>query len=56
MSTTSSKANPEEHDHVLRPRAVKPGNPDVLRAQGQEPHINLNGIARNPSDLSTPSR
>ena len=31
------------HDHILRPRAVKPGNPMVLRAQSQE------GILKPPS-------
>jgi sterol O-acyltransferase len=25
-----------DHDHILRPRAVKPGNPAVLRAQSEE--------------------
>ena len=24
------------HDHIIRPRAVKPGNPAVLRAMGEE--------------------
>jgi sterol O-acyltransferase len=24
------------HDHILRPRALKPGNPGVLRAQIEE--------------------
>jgi hypothetical protein len=25
-----------DHEHILRPRAVKPGNPGVLRAQTEE--------------------
>ena len=27
---------PANHDHILRPRAVKPGNPAVLRTRSDE--------------------
>ena len=56
MSTTGARLEPDSHDHIVRPRAVKPTNPDILRAQGLEPHIHLNGLARSPSDLSAISR
>jgi len=31
------------HDHILRPRAIKPGNPDVLRALGENGLLAVNG-------------
>ncbi len=27
------------HDHILRPRALKPGNPAVLRTMSEEGHL-----------------
>jgi len=30
------------HDHILRPRAVKPGNPAVMRAMSEEGLLAVN--------------
>lgn len=48
MSTTSAEPqlnghNNENHDHILRPRAVKPGNPAVLRTLGEDGLLAVNG-------------
>ncbi|TVY88885.1 putative sterol O-acyltransferase [Lachnellula willkommii] len=48
MSTTSAEPqlngnNDENHDHILRPRAVKPGNPAVLRTLGEDGLLAVNG-------------
>lgn len=32
-----------EHDHILRPRAVKPGNPAVLRTLSEEGFLSVDG-------------
>jgi len=43
MSTaTDAQANGNgrlDHDHILRPRAVKPSNPGVLRALSDDRHL-----------------
>lgn len=31
------------HDHILRPRAIKPGNPDVIRTLGEGGLLAVNG-------------
>ena len=33
------------HDHILRPRAAKPINPDVLRTLGEE-GVSINGHSK----------
>ncbi|TVY39908.1 putative sterol O-acyltransferase [Lachnellula occidentalis] len=48
MSTTSAEPqlnghNKADHDHILRPRPVKPGNPDVLRTLSEEGLLTING-------------
>ena len=47
MSFMASQQN--EHDHILRPRAIKPGNPMVLRAQSEDRGLKPNGAAEIPS-------
>ena len=45
MASTASdqSQNGHGHDHILRPRAVKPGNPQVLRAQSEDQGLRPNG-------------
>lgn len=39
-------------DHILRPRAVKPINAQVLRTQSEERGLKPNGISDVPSGIS----
>lgn len=47
MSTSSepflSSNGKENHDHILRPRAVKPGNPVIIRALGEDGLLSVSG-------------
>ena len=37
----------ENHDHILRPRAVKPMNPEVLRTLSEDGYLKVNGSNEN---------
>jgi sterol O-acyltransferase len=39
------------HEHILRPRALKPGNPDVLRTIGEDGGLAVNN--QSFSDLAS---
>jgi hypothetical protein len=43
MTTLAEIRMNGDHDHVLRPRAVKPMNPEVLRTMSQEDYLKPNG-------------
>ena len=46
MSSTDIHINGNgnaNHDHILRPRAVKPPNPAVLRAMSEDGYLAVNG-------------
>ncbi|MCJ1399527.1 hypothetical protein MMC11_002729 [Xylographa trunciseda] len=45
MASTASSHDQDNHDHILRPRAVKPGNPMVIRAMSEEQTLKPNGLA-----------
>jgi sterol O-acyltransferase len=34
-----------DHDYILRPRALKPGNPAVLRTQSEQGRLTVGEIA-----------
>ncbi|TVY26365.1 putative sterol O-acyltransferase [Lachnellula hyalina] len=58
MSTTSAEPqlnghHKEDHDHILRPRAVKPGNPAVLRTLGEDGLLAVNGKEASQTNGST---
>ena len=43
MATSADPYMNGTHDHILRPRAVKPMNPEVLRAQTEDGYFHTNG-------------
>lgn len=43
MVPTASDQGESGQDHILRPRAIKPGNPQVLRAQSEDQSLRPNG-------------
>lgn len=43
MASSSYPTQNGGHDHIIRPRPVKPGNPMVLRAQSEEGSLKHNG-------------
>lgn len=42
-----------DHDHILRPRAVKPTNQAVLRTLGEEGYLSVNGTDNIETGIST---
>jgi sterol O-acyltransferase len=58
--TTVNGHSPANHDHILRPRAVKPGNPALLRTQQSDEgllavgpgNLNSSGQTRYPISLN----
>ena len=48
----SANQNRDDADHILRPRAVRPDNPMVLRAQSDERSLKPNIASETPSGVS----
>ncbi|MCJ1372627.1 hypothetical protein MMC20_003852 [Loxospora ochrophaea] len=49
----SANQNRDDADHILRPRAVRPDNPMVLRAQSDERSLKPNIASETPSGVSS---
>jgi hypothetical protein len=53
MSTSTESHAGGDHDHILRPRAVKPINPQIERALNQEGYLKVNGLIVNDESGGT---
>ncbi|MCJ1238448.1 hypothetical protein MMC14_006437 [Varicellaria rhodocarpa] len=56
MASTASNSEQNGHSHILRPRAVKPGNPSVLRAQNEQQSLKPNGSSDHLSSALSSGR
>jgi hypothetical protein len=56
MATSADPYMNGNHDHILRPRAVKPMNPEVLRAQIEDGYSHTNGHTLKAENVASSSQ
>lgn len=56
MATSADPYMNGNHDHILRPRAVKPMNPEILRAQVEDGYFSTNGHTLKVENVASSSQ